>query len=611
MTKDIQLQFEQILGTPVGQFWSQARHFRPEDEAKYRQRGELLVLVSLKAEPTKVNLASLGTEIITRIGEEYFGNLEAKPMERLKQALSKVAQEKSIYFPGPSELTLMALVLWHQVVYLAVWGSGEIWLRRQGKTGAVIKGGRGLKIASGVAQEDDLFLLATEDFFTHLPQGMITAALSTEDLETIGEVLIPVVHAREHQGNLAAIAVKLGTKIVAKEINQQQPHFKIRVRKPKLTRLIIPMKKIGARFGRKWGPKASNLTLALGFLLLLSLSVFFGWRKQTQERRLREISQLSKSIEENLAAANSIRGLDPESSLKLIKQAEEKIDQLIQLDQIKGGHYRAQAESLMAGLGEKAVKPQLYYDLNLVAESVEVSRYFSDGQALFVLDRANRRVLKIDLENKRGEIIAGGERLAQADWLVASPKRIYLIAAQTIYWWHQGQWQSLVDLREEMKIQAAGIWLGNLYLLDANQKQIWKYPAISQGLGRERAWLKSTPEFDFDQVVDLAIDGRIWLLLANGRVYKFFSGREDRFVQQLPPDLGRAQFLTVAQEGEVIAFWDQEKNTIWTFDKEGQFLARVLVKLDDVRGLVLSPKGEAIYLLTRDKVYRLEFSGLD
>jgi len=607
------LKLKQILGTPNGLAWSQVHHFLPQEKKKRDARGELALLVSIKGESGSKNLSVLGREIISRFHEEYFGNLEGKVMERLKEALVKVGQEKSAYFQEPAELSLLALVLWRKVAYLGIWHQGRVLLRRQGKTGTLLVGERSqARLASGLVREDDLFFLATKDLMEKVPQGMITAALSTEDLETIGEALIPVVHAREKQGGLAAVAVKVisGEKEelpVEKEKKAAILTARIKsfLEKLKLSKnLSVIWQKLASLLSRL-SPKTSALTVAIGFLILLSLSVFFGWRKRTEQRRLAKVAELSSLIEEKLDAAGAIKGLDPESSLKLINEAKEAINQLIELDQIKGENYQAQAESLAAGLGGEAIEPQLYYDLSLIGEGVVTSSFFSNGQELLIIDQKGERLIKINLAKKTGDIIAGGEKLSGANLVAFSGKRIYLIKSNLIGWLKEEQFQEVAKLEEEDQIIDADSWLGNLYLLDRANEQIWKYPTISSGLGKRRAWLKTKSSFSFSRVVDMVIDGYVWLLLENGRIYKFLSGREDRFNQQLPSGVGRAQYLAVAQDGETVVFWDQEKKTVWVFNKDGQFLARIPVKLDDVRGLILASKGEAGYLLTKDKIYQI------
>ena len=492
------IEVKQILGTPNGSAWSQVHHFIPAEEEKREKRGELILLVSLGLASPIQESSNLGREIISRFHEEYFGNLEKELMPSLKSALVKVGQEKSQYFENPEKISLAAMVVWQEFVYLAVWGQGRILLRRREKTAALIKGEKGeLKIASGPLKENDLFFLATEDFFEKIPQGIITASFSTEDLETIAEILTPVVHAREKQGSLAAVLAKvvLSDKETAAPAAGQKPKFKIdlteiqrQLTQGKFLRKIKKVLPRASSLFKAVRPKAPTLTLAFGFLILLSVSVFFGWRKRVSQRRQVLITQLTLSIEEKLQTASVIKNLDPENSLKLIKEAESVVDQLEKVSREKADLFREKLTAFSSDLGAEAVEPKLYYDLGLIAEKTEIADFFSDGERVFVLDNSSGRLIDLNLLKKTGAIIAGGGEVKNQKLVVFSSDRVYLVSDQQISWLKSGKLAEAGQISSGDQPVAADGWLGSLYLLDVGNKQIWKYPLTDGGLGLKRAW---------------------------------------------------------------------------------------------------------------------------
>ena len=607
------LESEQILGTPNGSSWSQVHHFLPGEKDKREKRGELILLISLGTANQDQEISSLGREMISRFHEEYFGSLEKKPMDCLREALIKVGQEKSQYFENPQEISMLALISWNNVAYLGIWHHGKVLLRRKGKTVTIAQGEGGqATVVSGIIEEGDIFLLGTKDFFDQVPQGMVTASLSTEDLETIAEVLAPVVHAREKQGSLAAIAAKAVFRPVTEAVVEEEKKEVVRPRLIDLDKLkkkvpkfsfLAKIKKI--KFNplallKKAHPKAPALTIAFGFLILLGLSVFFGWQKRAGEKKETEISRLSAQIEEKIEAAGAIKNLDPESSLKVINEVEEMIAGLSSLDKDKSDIFQAKVDALKSGLGGEAIEPEVYYDLNLVGEGVRVEDVSLDGTEALILDQGGKRLILLDLKKKSAEIIAGGDKLEGSKLAVNTNDRHYLIN-EKIFWLKGEDLEETGELEEGDKVIAASGWLGGLYLLDKVNNQIWKYASIDRGLGTRIDWLKA--ETSLNQAVDLDIDGHIWLLINNGRIYKFLRGGEDKYDQQLPSGVGQAELLAVAKEGEEIVFWDQEKKIIWAFNKEGEFLSRTPIKIDQVKALVISDDGQEIFLFTPDKIY--------
>lgn len=612
MKKDMwRIETEQVLGTPNGSFWSQVHHFLPAEGEKRKQKGELLLLVSLRNAGETGDLYVLGREIISRFHEEYF-TPQGKIMDCLKDALVKVGQEKSQYFENPKELSLLSLVLWQNIVYLGIWHQGRVLLRRGGKTITIASGKeKESTLMSGMVEENDFFLMATEDFFQNIPEGMITASMVTEELETIAEALTPVVHAKEKQGSLAAVVVKISQKLTVKE-NLVEPLPKMAIERKTLDLSMLRRKLPKIKFGllgkikpRKIKVKNPILTLAFGFLFLLGISLFFGWQKRHKEQQATKIAELSSQIEEKLRSVSAIKNLDPESSLKLIGEAGLIADQLDAFDSLKAGSYRSQIETMKLGLGEEAIEPELFYDLNLLGDGVKVKDTFLSEEKLIVLDGNGKRVMMVDLLKKSGEIIAGGEDLSGQRLVVYSNDRTYLVN-ENISLLKDKKLSEVATIVKESEIIAASGWLGGLYLLDEKNEQIWKYPATESGLGKGEKWLVTEIGFSFDLAADFDIDGSVWLLLENGRIYKFLRGDKEKFDQQLPSGIGKAKFLAVSKSSETVIFWDEEKKIVWVFGKNGEFLSRIPLKLDEIEDLAISEEGKDIFLITADKIYLLK-----
>ncbi len=601
-----QTEVKQILGTPDQGAWSQVHHFTPTQKEKFLKRGELILLVSLgeidQGQPT----SSVGREIISRFHEEYYGNLDKKPMAALEEAAKKVAKEKPKYFNQPEEISLIGLVLWKNIAYLVIYHRGQILLRRDGETVKLLETGNGQpQSASGFARPGDIFVLGTTDFFEKLPAAMIPSGLATEDLDRMVEIWGPVVHAREDQGRLGVAVVKVGPEEKQVKFVQPEPEEKKEKKKKLKFKPKLPKLNIKLDFLKKVSKRISTLSIAVGFLILLGVSIFFGWKKRQEQQKEEQVQNLSQQVEEQIATANSLRNLDPEESLKLLTQAEETNQELEKLNRAKAESYRQRMEEIKENLGEKALKPEMYYDLNLVGENIQVNSAYTNGQTALVLDTSGERLININLEEKSAEIIAGDSRLSSQGLVVFSQDRNYYVEDE-IYWVEGEELTELRELDEDFVSAAADGWLGSLYLLDTAQEQIWKFPAITGGIGGERPWFNSTTGLDFSKLVDMGIDTNIWLLAENGQIYKYLSGDRQEFSLELPSGIGRAKHLAVAQEAERLVFWDESNKIIWLFSKAGSFVARQPVELEKVIDIGISFDGTKVYLFGIDKIYLVE-----
>lgn len=595
-----QTKLKHIIGTPDQSSWAQVHHFVPQKEDKLQTRGELVLLVLLKDLQSTQEPAVLGKEVISRFHEEYYGQTDEKPMQALKNVLAKVGQEEAKFFPSPDQLSLVALVFWQDIVYLAIWDHGEIRLRRDMQTQTILEGeSNEPQVVSGQAKENDLYMLATSDFIDQVPAEMLTASLSTEDLETIGEILTPVVHAQKRQGQLAAVFVKLAgkkkkkIKTITKEKESEESRVPIgeRINFPS-----INIKKI-------LFSKAAAIALAIVLFGALSVSVYLGWQKNRQKKRDEKVQELSSQIEEKVKIAKQIRNLDPENSLKAAQEAEPIINQLVEYDEQKADQLKSELETIKSGLGEKRIKPEVYYDLSLVADDLNIKHvYVVDGQG-WVLDDQGPRLISINLTEKKGEIVAGGEDLKDQNYVVNTRTRQYLISNETISLLQGDELEEVKELDKDV-VAAAG-WIGNLYLFGKKEAQIYKYPAITGGVGDARAWLNNQLDTD-REIVDMTIDGNIWVLTSDGSFYKYLSGKRRNLELELPSGIGEATELTVSQEGEKVAFWDEKNRIVWLFNKDGKFQSRLPLELNQVKGISFTEQANGLYIFADNKVYLLE-----
>jgi len=608
------LEVKQILGTPSDFAWSQVHHFSPQEKDKQEKRGELVFLVSLKLSSEADSKASVvGREIISRIYEEYFGSFENKPMDQLKQAFLKVGQEKLQFFKSPENLSLIALVFWKEVIYIAIWSSGSVLLRRNKKTATLVQGKKSeVCLASGFFKQNDLFFISTSDFMEKIPEAMIKASLSTEDPEVIVDVLAPVVCAKEKQGNIAGAVIKLVALKEKRVLRLPKKNLLDLTKLQKalgdknnfLNKILKLFKKIPLNLFKS--KKQSSFFLTIGFLVLLGISLFFGWRKKAETRKELEISSKSQAIEEKLETVSVLRSLDPENSLKIVEEIKLDLAILEKISPEKANAFQVRIQSLTSNLGSEEVSPDLFYDLKLIDENLQINQVACDKGEVVIFDKINSKIVFVNLENKSGEILAAGNEFKDQNLLAFSQERIFFVSDNEISLLQKdSELEKLADLDlDNVPIDSSG-WLGNFYLVTKNQ--IWKYPAVESGVGSKRAWLSS--EIDLDQAVSIDIDGSIWILLSSGRFYNLLSGLEQEITLNLPSGMGRVGFLTVSREGNVIAFWDKDNDTIWVFDKIGQFISRIPIeteKIEVLTGLELSLSGEVIYIFGKNKIFNLQ-----
>ncbi len=88
------------------------------------------------------------------------------------------------------------------------------------------------------------------------------------------------------------------------------------------------------------------------------------------------------------------------------------------------------------------------------------------------------------------------------------------------------------EARPDLRLMAA--FGGNLYVMD--NSQLWRYKPLGNGFGTAAEAYFNSPPGDLSTAIDLAIDGSVYLLYADGRIRKFFGGDEHEFTPTALPD---------------------------------------------------------------------------
>jgi hypothetical protein len=153
-------------------------------------------------------------------------------------------------------------------------------------------------------------------------------------------------------------------------------------------------------------------------------------------------------------------------------------------------------------------------------------------------------------------------------------------------------------------------YMGNLYIADPGANQVWKYAPTANGYeGEPTGWFPADKKPDMNGVVDMAIDGHIWLLHSDGRLLKFLSGEQRPFTwTELPTPLSSPTALAMSQDGDRLYVADPENARIIEATKEGKFLrqfrAREGEPLRDIKDLFLDEAKGMFYILTSNQLYK-------
>jgi len=596
------LRIAKIVTTLTENGWSQIHTFCPEPGEKFNRRGHLLALLSLKGIGHQ-QASELGREVIFRLHEEYYGELNISPLIGLKKAISKVAGELG----DGVKLTVVAIALVDKILYLAILGRGRVVLARQGKLAVILAGqGQSIVTASGHLQDEDIFLIGTKDFFQSVPEKIIQTALLTGSADEAAAMLAPIAHEASDQALVAAAVAKTEEEFSPKP-NLSKSGGKENWKK-KLSKIIRLKTQLESRHQEK--SKKTLLTVGLTLLLILAVSVFLGKQQRNRLAKKQKMTVLLAQIDDKEKEGKSLIKLDPIQAKKILLEAQDLIKEAEKENNSNKNLARAKekiALLLPQVLREHQVKPTVFFDLGLIKDGAEADEAALSSGNLLILDKKKAVVYSLSLAERKSAIIGGGDQLKDSLQITASWPQTFVLTKQGLLKIPSPAAAASLVIKADWDYHSTvsgQLFAGNFYLL--TKKTIWRYAAAQTGFGSKKNWLQSP--VDFSQVVSMAIDGSIWILKSDGQVLKFIRGRPAAFgIAGLDKPFDHPQAIFTDGDQKNLYILDQNNARIVVLAKSGEYQAQYeWPGIKQTNALIVSEKENKIYLFNKNKIYAIE-----
>ncbi len=619
-----------ITAMPGPSGWSQVHDFKPEDPGKLSLRGHLFVAIATKrAEGLGgIDTISAGRELISRIHEEYFGDLTLKPFNALKNSVEKVVAE---FTENWGEVEIAACSFVDGVVYSAAFGGAEVTVSRQGVLGTILKSSvSGVVSASGYPQEGDVILLATRLFHEKIPQGIVKAALSANTPEEAVENFGPEVRVGGI-GSLACVVIKFGkagepqifvqneTPSVANKTKTAEVENKIGTVYRKFTALItaytqkMPGREIYVKpmvdDETSAQSKKTTFSVALVLLFILGISVVFGIQQKKARDLKAKYQTILVSARNQIDEAISLASISPDRSRELFVDTEAKLKSLeemnvkdAEIENLKGKI----EESRSAILGEYNLPSELFFDLSLLSSGFKGDEISVSSKNIYVLDKSGNKIVKVDLSSKKSGVVAGPSVIESASNLASYEDRAFVVMGDGVYEVSSTK-TKVIEKTWQGEAFIKG-FAGNLYVLDKSANAIYRYSGLGKGFGTQQAWLSSSSTPDFSQVRQWVVDGSIYVLGSGAKVVKFSLGSPQTFsLKGVLPEIGLVDAIYASEDVEDVYFLDRAGKRIVVTDKKGVYKAQYKApELAGATKIAVSESDKKIIYLSGDKLFSIE-----
>lgn len=582
----LKLSVEKILGNSLDGGWVQIHDFTPEDAVKFRKRGRLVALISFDKRIDRIELVREGREVLTRLHEEYFGEIDKSVFSTLKDSVEKVKKE----FDEQS-LEISCAALLEETLYTACCGGGEVSLFRNNSLVKILDSTGTTINASGFVKKGDVFSLATSNFEEVVGGNFIKETIGKiETLEKLKETFSTEVNKKNirtigcallgfgEETSIGKIVVEDDGGIPKKE--DKQPRLKGKKMTPMFIKSILeflPERKIYIKKTETklddQGDKKRTLLVGILFIVILAVSTIFGI-KRNRDIKYRA-SYEDKLIEAThyIKEAKEVKELSPNRSRELFDEARIIFEELSTFE-IKDERFLALKEGLEEGreeiLGLYKKDLELFLDLKLLRDNFSPNLTSASLEQLLIFDTKLGVGASVFYEDKKTELYS--RKIDNVESVATFLNRYYVLNDKGIYDLSDGGLIIKKDWSGDAEIFS---YAANIYLVEKENSKIIRYSAVSGGFSEGNDWLASDTSLDLDDTRRIVVDGMIWLLVGEKSIVKLSQGvRKAFFLDEVFPQILRIDDICTNEGLEEIYVLEKSRGRVVVFDKEGSYLSQ-------------------------------------
>ena len=608
-----------ISGIPNLLGWTQVHEFKPEEEEKLIKRGHLFAVFSTKKKEEGVDSVTAGRELLSRLHEEYFGNLETPAYVAIKSAVSKVADE---FLKTWGDVEIAVVVVLSDVVYSAAVGGSKVVIYRNGSIATILESNAFEVItASGYPKEGDNIILGSKLFFENIPTGTLKASLEGPNLAASIESLAPQVSANENSGNIGAVVIGFDKKIILEMVKETIPiKQKVEVFKRNTSnffskffperKIFVKEKMLDDQVGKG---RKTTFYVGIVLLILLFVSIGFGIKqnlaKKYKSTYLADLTQAISSLDE----AETLFSDDPKRARELFLDSKSKVENLIakkieDKELISLETRLKEKEAEIMGIINTA--PSLYLDLSLLSSGFGGDKVIFSGGNIFVFDKNGKKVVKIAIDTKKTQVVVGPEQLDGALDIFAYQDSVYGVFSDGLFLLGTAK-KKVVEKTWDGEVFTYA-YTGNIYLLDKTANAIWRYAGSGGSFGAKQNWLATGTTPNFENVKQIVIDGTIWVLTSTSNISRFSQGNPVVFkILGVSPNLTNIQAIHTNEDNKYVYLLDKEGGRIVVLEKDGNYKAQYQSdQFKEGIGLIVSEKTSKAIILTKEKLIQIDLTNL-
>lgn len=338
-----------------------------------------------------------------------------------------------------------------------------------------------------------------------------------------------------------------------------------------------------------------NLWIGITVLLLIVVTIFFGWKKTSETKEENNYQKILSEIKSKIVSSDETKSIDPETSLKLLNEAKNKVLEIKNnkrhLDEVDEIGKVIDEKLALGGSIDVVGFSEIYNTKSADATDRIYDKMVMVGNEAVLAESKTGKIILVNLDLKNVTKFDVGQEITG---LIYYNKKIYYYDGQNIF-----------DTAKN-KVAEAG---ATVYSKIINWNNSW-YLLGQEGKIRKLVdnkisdWTKEGASL-IDKPVDMTIDGTVWVIDASGNIKNYERGSDKQWKSLFKIGNEKIQNISTTIESTKIAIASDKK--VYVLEKSGGKLLATY-NFEKV-GIIETKMGskDQIFILAKDqKIYKVK-----
>ncbi|MFA5932628.1 MAG: hypothetical protein WCV81_00010 [Microgenomates group bacterium] len=499
-------------------------------------------------------------------------------------------------------------------------GNLESFLVRNGKRTDLCSLSDG-QVISGIIKEGDRIIMCTKTLDKILQDDLMSLEkYPIENLED--EVASKLPEAENYP--VAAIVVEK-EKIIPKEelVERTEIQYQPVLASESGVKTKAFLQKIGRGIRKGFSrlmPRSKRGFAIIGFaiLIVVIVSAIASFNNQKNAEKGKQISGYLQTSTNEINRAQTLKDSNTAEAVSSLNNAKNALDTLLKIDpeNREAKELKNKLDISFPEISKNNLVGEfpVWLDLSLIKKDFTTKEMSQSAGNLLLLDNRNNSLVKINLNSKSQEALAGSDKIGNASFASLNGQTAFVFSADkgvlkidsggktTVAVKPDTGWGQIADL------YAFG---GNVYLFDKGNSsspsaQIWKYLPTEAGYSDKREYFKGKPSVG--EALKLEIDSSVWVLKNKVEIEKFTQGVVDFFsYANLDKPIKEISSFFVSSDTENLYVLDKGNNRLVVMDKKGNYMSQYTSdKFSAFIDLVVDEAKKKVYLLDGSKIYSMD-----